>query len=243
MSAYAGAEGGGGGASPAGFSAASRPVRLSAAVLREVAPPKLRRGSSASSLSAPSGPFLPNSTDRAIAREIGDLIADDSMERVEDRVDEMFLRAEAKAVTAFGHVPEDDGQGSMSAQVLFPAPARCPPRCCCGASAAGRDSFSSSSCEQARDYVLGVLADMARPVAVGERPFPVEDYGAELERALNTSTPGDAAQAAPNPQLLSCTGRSTRGSHPPLGNARARRRCKRGRAVARANVARWSGVC
>ena len=88
MNAYAGAQGGV--ASPAGFSAASRPVRLSAAVLREVPPPagahhretSPRTTSSTASHPAPSGPFLPNSTDRAIAREIGDLISEDSMERV-----------------------------------------------------------------------------------------------------------------------------------------------------------------
>ena len=42
--------------------------------------------------------------------------------------------------------------------------------------------------------MLGVLADLARPVSVEAPPFPVEDFGAELERALNTSAPGDAAQ-------------------------------------------------
>jgi hypothetical protein len=49
------------------------------------------------------------------------------MERVEDRVDQMLFRAESKTIKAFGHVPEDDGQGSMSAQVRSPAGPHTPP--------------------------------------------------------------------------------------------------------------------
>ena len=105
-------------------------------MLREVAPPagaapsrefEPRPHPSTDSKSALSGPFLPNSKDRAIARELGDLIAADSTERIEDRVDEMLTRAEAKTTTAFGHAPEDDGQGCMSVQVRrCRPPAGCP---------------------------------------------------------------------------------------------------------------------
>jgi hypothetical protein len=109
-------------------------------MLREVAPPagaapsrefEPRPHPSTDSKSALSGPFLPNSKDRAIARELGDLIAADSTERIEDRVDEMLTRAEAKTTTAFGHAPEDDGQGCMSVQVCtpsLPSPCRLPRR-------------------------------------------------------------------------------------------------------------------